>query len=333
MKKLCLMFTLMFTVVLAACGSELAQEDVVDKLSQHLEDADSYYATGIMDVDSNGELYSYNVEIAYQQPNYYKVTLKNDTTNSEQIILKNDEGVYVLTPALNKQFRFQSDWPLSSSQVYLYQSVLKDILGDETASFESTEEAYSFTTAANYHGNRELVEQKITFDKKDLLPTEVLVMDESSEARIKMAFTSFNWNEKFAEGFFDCQQTMSYSQDNLGEGVVSSVSSAVTPAYVPDGTKLVNEQVEAVDGGDRIVMTFDGEKGFTILQQPVTVTETVEVESLYGEPMMVNGTIVAMSEDSITWIDGATEFIIVSDNLNHDELLSVYESMNTTIAK
>ncbi len=333
MKKLCLMFTLMFTVVLTACNSELAQEDVVDKLSQHLEDADSYYATGVMDVDSNGELYSYNVEIAYQQPNYYKVTLKNETTNNEQIILKNEEGVYVLTPALNKQFRFQSDWPLSSSQVYLYQSLLKDILGDEAASFESTEEAYAFTTAANYHGNRELVEQKVTFDKKDLLPTEVLVMDESAEPRIKMTFTSFKWNEKFADGYFNSQQTMSYAQDSMGEGVVSSVATAVTPAFLPAGTKLINEQVEEVDGGNRVIMSFDGEKEFTILQQPVAIGETVEVESLYGEPMMVNGSIVAMSENQIIWIDGATEFMIASNDLNQDELLSVYESMSTVVGK
>ena len=93
------------------------------KLTSNLDDAKSYYATGVMEVDNNGQMYQYHVEVAYQQPNYYKVTLKNETTNNEQIILKNDDGVYVLTPALNKQFKFQSDWPLSSSQVYLYQSL------------------------------------------------------------------------------------------------------------------------------------------------------------------------------------------------------------------
>ncbi len=333
MKKLCLMFTLMFTVMLAACSSELSQEDVVDKLSQHLEDSSSYYATGAMEVDSNGELYKYNVEIAYQQPNYYKVTLKNETTNNEQIILKNDEGVYVLTPALNKQFKFQSDWPLSSSQVYLYQSILKDILSDEKASFTSTEEGYIFENVANYHGNRELVTQKVMLDKKDLLPTEVIVMDESSTPRIKMSFTSFKWNEKFEDGYFDCQKTMSYSQDELGEGVTESVSGAVYPAYLPDGTKLVNEQVEAADGGSRVIMTFDGEKGFTVIQEPVAPKEAVEVESLYGEPIMVNGSIVALADNSITWIDGSTEFFVVSDNLDKDELLAVYDSMNESMVK
>ena len=89
MKKLCLMFAVVLTVLLAACG-EMSQQDVVDKLTSNLEDAKSYYATGVMEVDNNGQVYQYNVEVAYQKPENYKVTLKNETTNNEQIILKND---------------------------------------------------------------------------------------------------------------------------------------------------------------------------------------------------------------------------------------------------
>ena len=165
MKKLCLMFAVVLTVLLAACG-EMSQQDVVDKLTSNLEDAKSYYATGVMEVDNNGQVYQYNVEVAYQKPKNYKVTIKNETTNNDQNILKNDEGVFVLTPALNKQFKFQSDWPLSSSQVYLYQSLMTDILNDAEVKFESGEENYTFEAKANYHGNRDLVSQKITFDKK-----------------------------------------------------------------------------------------------------------------------------------------------------------------------
>jgi len=41
--------------------------------------------------------------------NSLRVSLKNKTNNHEQIILKNSDGVYVLTPSLNKSFKFQSD--------------------------------------------------------------------------------------------------------------------------------------------------------------------------------------------------------------------------------
>ena len=42
----------------------------------------------------------------------------------KQIILKNPEGVFVVTPALNKSFKFQSDWPNNTSQIYLLKAVL-----------------------------------------------------------------------------------------------------------------------------------------------------------------------------------------------------------------
>ena len=39
--------------------------------------------------------------------------------DQSQIILRNEEGVFVLTPALNKSFRFQSDWPQNSSRLFI----------------------------------------------------------------------------------------------------------------------------------------------------------------------------------------------------------------------
>ena len=66
----------------------------------------------------------FDVKVDYLQPNYYKVRLQNKANNNVQVILKNNDGVFVITPALNKQFQFNSDWPLNSSHAYLYQSIV-----------------------------------------------------------------------------------------------------------------------------------------------------------------------------------------------------------------
>ena len=197
MKKLCLMFAVILTVLLTACG-EMSQQDVVDKLKSNLKDNKSYYATGSMEVNNSGYVYQYGVEVIYQKDNKYKVILNNVTTNNEQIILKNDEGVSILTPALNKEFKFQSDWPLSSSQVYLYQSLITDILNDTEAVFEATDDVYIFETKANYPRNRDLVYQRITFDKKELTPIEVYVVDSKGELGISMKFLSFGYDSKLS---------------------------------------------------------------------------------------------------------------------------------------
>jgi len=327
------MFAVVLTVLLTACG-EMSQQDVVDKLTSNVEDAKSYYATGVMEVDNNGQVYQYNVEVAYQKDNKYKVTLKNETTNNEQIILKNDEGVFVLTPALNKQFKFQSDWPLSSSQVYLYQSLITDILNDAEAVFEATEDAYTFETKANYHGNRDLVSQKITFDKKELTPTEVYVVDSKGEPRISMKFSSFDFDKKFKDGYFDCQQTMEYSQETMGEGsLAANIDSELYPAYLPEGTTLVNKQAIDIQDGERVIMTFSGDEEFTMIQEPVAYNESTGVEPVSGQPVMINGTIGALSDNSVTWVEGGVECFLVSDTLEMEELVSVAASVSNLAEK
>ncbi|PMY00991.1 DUF4367 domain-containing protein, partial [Pseudomonas sp. MPR-R5A] len=87
------------------------------------------------------------------------------------------EGVYVLTPALNKSFRFQSDWPKNSSQAYLYESLIKDIANDKEAKFNATKDHYVYETKTRYQNNQMLPYQEITLNKSDLSPVSVKVMD------------------------------------------------------------------------------------------------------------------------------------------------------------
>ena len=51
--------------------------------------------------------------------------------------------VIVLTPSLNKSFKFESEWPYSNSQVYLLQSLLQDLNNDKALVLEKKDNGYS----------------------------------------------------------------------------------------------------------------------------------------------------------------------------------------------
>lgn len=51
----------------------------------------------------------------------------NKANEHKQIILRNNDGLYVITPSLNKSFKFESTWPDNSSQSYILSSLIKDI--------------------------------------------------------------------------------------------------------------------------------------------------------------------------------------------------------------
>ena len=55
--------------------------------------------------------------------------------------------VIVVTPSLNKSFKFQSDWPYNNSQVYLLGSILEDLTSDDNRKFEENDDGYLFTSS------------------------------------------------------------------------------------------------------------------------------------------------------------------------------------------
>src|SRR3954454_18681627 len=176
MKKKIFMLALglMVVLVLSACG-EKTQDDVVKALNGKLEDLGGYKAKAQMTLQMGTDPHTYDVEIWHKRPDFYRVDLKNAQKDQNQMILRNEEGVFVLTPALNKSFRFQSDWPQNSSQAYLFESLVKDIANDPEAKFNVVEDKYVFETKTNYQNNKMLPTQEITFNKKELSPTMVKV--------------------------------------------------------------------------------------------------------------------------------------------------------------
>src|SRR5699024_7783182 len=129
------------------------------------------------------------------------------------IILKNEDGVFVLTPALERSFRFQSEWPDNSSQPYLYQSLVKDVLSDEEATFESTDTHYVFRTKTNYQSNSNLPYQQIHFDKKTFYPTMVQVLDHDENPLVEVGFSAFDTEVEFEADDFAMEKHLETTED------------------------------------------------------------------------------------------------------------------------
>ena len=131
-----LIFIGLLILIAAGCGGK-SQESVIKKIDGTLEDVSGYKATAEMTMKTGQEERSYEVDVWFKkgQEDFYRVGLENEEEEGGQVILKNNEGVFVLTPALKKSFKFQTDWPENSSQPYLYQSLVNDVLADNDATF------------------------------------------------------------------------------------------------------------------------------------------------------------------------------------------------------
>lgn len=326
MKKIGLLL-LLSVFLITGCAKD-SEENILKKMSKDITNSKGYILTGKLEVVNNDDTYNYEVTSAYKKGDYYRISLKNTANDHEQIILKNDDGVYVLTPSLKKSFKFQSDWPYSNSQVYLLKSLVNDIKETKEKDFKQTDNGYMLTTKVNYPNNSKLVKQTIELDKNGDFKR-VKVYDSNNVICMTMVFDVIDYSPTFKKDYFDLNTIMStYSIDEESVKETTAIDDTIYPLIIPNGTKLVSEEKIKKDIGDRIIMTFDGDKPFLLVEESAVVEDEFTIIPTYGEPYQLMDTLGVMTNNSLTWVSNGIEYYIVSDVLNQDELVEVAQSIS-----
>ena len=323
MKKIIL---LVLCILLVGCKAK--EEDIINKLKEQL-NVSSYYMKGNLTIINNEDSFLYDVEIAYEKENKFKVVLNNKINNHTQIILRNDEGVYVLTPSLNKSFKFQSDWPYNNSQIYLIQTVINDIINDSSSTIEKVNNEYIYTSSVNYANNSSLIKQKVYMDK-DATITKVDVIDDKDNVLMTMEFTEIDMNHDFSEDYFNLESSLNVSSEVTN--YKTTIDKIIFPLYLPDGTYLETKDVVDTETGQRAILTFGGAKPFMLVEE--TLNANSKIISMFGEPILVSDTIGALSESSLTWYSNGIEYYITASNMTQDELINIASSLgNIAVSK
>ena len=211
-KWLILVTAISLVVVLGACGKK-EPADIVQDLEKQLEGMESYQTTGSMVINTGEQPLEYDLEVWYKDPHFYRIALTNQQKDVTQVVLRNDDGVFVLTPNLNKSFRFQSNWPNEQGQVYLYQSLVQSILNDDARQMVEDEGAasYVFDVQANYQ-NSTMARQRIWLSQDEYKPTKVEIANDQAQVLVVVDFEKFELNVPFDDDAFDMERNMTTMQ-------------------------------------------------------------------------------------------------------------------------
>ncbi len=321
MKKIFILFSLI--LLLTGC-SKFDSDKALSKFKKKA-NSNSYSLSGELSINNSENTYKYKVSVLYKKGDLYKVILNNIDSNNSQIILKNNSGVYVVTPALNKSFKFQSNWPYSSSEVYLLRSLLKDLLTDEKRIFKENKEYYMFSTSINYPSNRHLVRQNIYFDKSMNLK-KVKVFDDNGLVIITMKFNNIKYNKIISNKEFILDNSYSNIKETFNSNKELDV---IYPLNIPEGTLLKSE--EKSKNNDRCIMTFDGDKSFTLVEEVLRPLDLMTVIPLTGEPVMLQDSYGSISDTSLYFTSNGNSYYLLSDNLNKEEMVNIASSINTVM--
>lgn len=312
-------FLIICICFLVGCGNN--SSDIVKSLSKKINDTNSYHLTGVLEIINNENSYLYDVDVSFLKDNNFRVSLRNQTNEHEQVILRNSDGVFVLTPSLNKSFKFQSEWPYNNSQSYLLHNLINDINNDENYSFETSDNGYIVSTKVNYSNNKELVSQKIYInnDKEIYL---VEIFDSNGIVKLKMTINKIEYNYDYDDNYFKLENNMTVSTDYS----VSKIDDIIYPMYIPQNTYLSTQDKVSFDGGERIIMTFSGDYPFMLIQETISPSDLTSV-SVFGEPLQLSDSVGVIDDSSITWINGGIEYYLVSNSLDQEQLIDVANSM------
>lgn len=314
---------LLGVLCLFGCG-KADQSNIKDEFVKNISKKNSYLVKGTMNIISNEDTFSYNVTVAKSNDNY-RVNLVNTINNHEQVILRSNNEVYVVTPSLNKSFKFQSEWPDNGSQAYLLNSLVNDINNDSESKAEADGDGFVISSKVNYPNNANLVSEKIYLDKKSNLK-KVEVLDKDGKVKITVNYTSIDFKPTFKDDYFKLESLIDEEccKDKETSALMDDI---VYPLYLPSNTYLSTKDTVNTESGNRIILTFTGDSPFTLIEEKTVANSEFEIIPVYGEPLMLSETMGALSSNSLYFTSNNVDFYLSSDKLSGNELLTIAESI------
>lgn len=318
-------------LVVAGCGDP-SDDKVKKKVEQALGEMAAYKVGAKMNILAGEADRTYEMDIWYNKKDtdFYRVTLhQTDDEEGKQVILKNEEGVFVLTPKLNKSFKFQADWPKNNRQPYLLQTVMQDVLDDRNAVMKAAEDYYVFQTVTNYQNNPSLPYQNVYIDKKSYIPKVVQLLDEEKTMQIEVTFHSEQFEAQFAAEDFNREAILDEAFANrFVDGEEVRAGFVATYPLELLGATLDEEKYVTLDNGVRAILTFKGEKDFTLVQEQVETT-TVDgvVEEELGEAVHLGHSIGVLTGGGLSWNVDNVHYYLASSELTREEMIDIASSV------
>lgn len=331
-KKIIAGILVLAIIVLAGFKIFYKGDNVSKKLESLGENLTSYHTEATMDISTNDEVRSFFVTVDYKlenEDNNFRISLLDKNINQEQIMLRNKDGVYVLTPKLNQVYQFKGDYPLNSPKPYLYHSMI-DAFKDKEVEVEKLNDGYLISYDCEYENSPSWKKEDIKLST-DLKPVWVNIYDENNNVMVEVKFTKVELEHTYASDFFDVNKNMETSRNE----VISSSQEVELP-YLPEVSvsSTLKEQTEATVNGETVyILTYEGSKEFTITQRLLEDSDEIITSEVSGSLVELPLGIGYYNNQNLLFIHNGVEYRIYSDSLSVSEMIEVLDSMDVVIEK
>ncbi|MFD2172087.1 DUF4367 domain-containing protein [Tumebacillus lipolyticus] len=327
---LVLVTVLVLSLALVGCGKK-DQETVMKDLTSFKESLKSYESKATMTVSAHNSQQKYYIETWYMAPNYYRIALGNDPKDITQVIVKNDDGIFVVSPQLKKSFRFKGDWAENQGHIYLYHAAIDRILKSKSLTYDAAEGKMSFRMKMEPE-NPLVATQQVILNEKNLYPMQVALFDKNDKSVLSVDFDSFTTGVNLKKENFTADAAMALAPADAKPVMAGAKDfGIIEPRYLPEGVKMLETQ----ETQNSVMLRFAGNDPFTIIEQRPAAQDSVLRD---GEIVDLWGTTAVLSEveggqtRSMHWFHNNVEFSLTG-KLPVAEMVRVAQSMIGTVGK
>jgi outer membrane lipoprotein-sorting protein len=319
--------------LVAGCGITPSKHNMVSKLQSEANKLDdqNYKSTAMMTVQMDNNSQTYYIETWFESPDVYLIKLGDANKHINQIIVHNKNGMFIVSPSLQKVFRFNGNWAQNQGHIYLYDQILQQIVDSKDLKMTKSGGQYTFTMPIT-PANDVVVKERVDIDSSTLGPKKVVLIDKDNTEVVTLEFKSFEKNVKYTTSDFDPQKLIAAnSNPNDSKTTMANTEFGVIEPNQTFGATLASEDTEDPESP---LLRFTGENAFTLQEfrpvRGVLGLPQAEVVDLYGVPAVFTGT---KDTHQLIWVNNGIEFALTSSKLSLDQLKQVAISTMGQVGK
>ncbi len=330
-KKKIMMISMVVLLFVAIGGFFLFKKDPFEKTTMtKLEELSSYELKGDMEIAKGEDVKAYSLDVGYlknEDKDFFKVSITDKELNQTQVILRNESGVYVVTPSLNQIFKFEGNWPLNSLKPYLVQSMV-EVMKNDKATTEKKEDHYVISSEVYYPNNSNFKKQEMMFDKDGYIQ-ELSIKNESDVEQLRIAFHDVKYGKKLNKSDFE---TPTKLQSEANVEVVSEMDLPLYPMQIFDSALEKSSSLEVAQGVS-FVLEYKGDKNFTVIEKVKEKSNQLETVIMQGDFVDCMDSFGFYDGNHMVMIAQGIEYTIYSDDLTPQEMAEVLSSMQVVVMK
>lgn len=323
LKKILIAIVILLLIGLGVWKIFFSEDSINDKIENVSENLTSYNIEANMELINGEERRNFTVKVSYlkDEEDLFRVSLYDTNINQEQIMLRNKEGVYVLTPSLNQAYSFKSGWPMNSAKPYIYQSLLEVFNGDYN--IEKLDDGFVVISNIEFKNSPSYSKQEIKFSN-ELIPVWVNLYNDKDEILAKVVFTKVETGVTFEENYFNVNTNMATARENIvNAGNENNFELPLLLTGSDMNINLRDNVTTSIDGEQLHMLVYEGDSNFTVLEKLCTSSNELEIIETSGELVMTINGFGILWDNKVSYIYNNVEVVIYGEGLTVNTYLDV----------